>query len=197
MKNTKRFIAGFAAVVGVAAVCGVLAGSVFGRSAASSTGPSAAVASVQVASYSSDSKYGAWITRTADGKACLLDGPKVGAGAGGGCNPRGSALAGRQELALFSFEGGPALGSITGARVVGLVTARVSRIAVVFSDGSTRNLPLVDRHTDRVLPANYRVFAAEFDVAALRAGVAPRDIVAFAASGKELQRQDIGSDLRG
>lgn len=101
---------------------------------------------------------------------------------GGGCSERASFFKDRDLAASLMFTGGPALDSVTSARIVGLVTGRVGSIAVVNSDGSS----------NQVTPTRDRGFAYEVPATQLAAGVEPVAVVAYDRAGRELTRQPTG-----
>ena len=151
---------------------------------------------MQVAVYPGLAKYAVFVHRTVDGMVCLGDAPVATPERGGaGCNPENEPLAGRDMVAAFSFEGGPTVGNVSEARVSGLVTEKVAKVAILMSDGSKQYLRLMPLPRNDVFDAKTRVFAHAFNRSDVHAGIAPSFVLAFDPAGREIERQDIGSDL--
>jgi hypothetical protein len=133
------------------------------------------------------------LQRTPDGYVCLWDTPDGTVDHGvGGCNPAADPLAGRKLFVSLAYDGGPAVTTVSDARLSGLVAQNVARIAVEMSDGSTRAVPLVDARATRVTRQAYRVFAYRIHRSDLAQRVGPVAVVALAGDGTELDRQTTG-----
>lgn len=124
-----------------------------------------------------------FVATTTDAKMlCFWDVDLLRNERGGGCSERASFFNDRHLAASLMFNGGPALDSVTSARIVGLVTARVGRVEIVNSDGSSNQVTLT----------RDRGFAYEVPAAQLAAGVEPVAVVAYDRAGRELTRQPTG-----
>jgi hypothetical protein len=188
-------------VVAVAAltVAGVLAGSVVaGRlawldegeriSAAIATAPTLRVADIAAAD--GKTARGVFVQTTSTGHVCVsdapLDAPLMG---GGGCNPADDPLGGRELSATLAYDGGPGIDTVKDARVIGLASARTARIKILMSDGSLR---VVKLERAKVGADTFQAFGYRFRKRDLGRGIGPTAIVAFDASGTEIDRQTTG-----
>jgi hypothetical protein len=133
---------------------------------------------------------GVFVQPTPAGLLCLWDAPSATSLARqGGCNPADDPLGGKKLMASLAYEGGPAVGEVTDARLIGLTALDVSAVEVVMSDGTRRNLKL------RRVPAGageFRAFAHRLGRGELRRGVSPTAVVALNDAGVEIDRQATG-----
>jgi hypothetical protein len=126
----------------------------------------------------------------AGGFVCLWDAPAAGSlTRQGSCNRESDPLAGREIFVSLSFDGGPAIEDVADARLIGLVSARVARVQVELSDGSTRDVAL---HRAKVGVHDLRAFGHRVRRSDLRQAVWPTAIVALDGAGREIDRQATG-----
>jgi hypothetical protein len=127
---------------------------------------------------------------TPTGDFCLsdapLDAPLMG---GGGCNPVDDPLGGSALSASLAYDGGPAIGTVKDARLIGAATDEVSAVRVLMSDGALRSVKLKRaKAADRAL----HVFGYRFRKSDLKRGVGPVAVVAYDGNGVEISRQTTG-----
>jgi hypothetical protein len=116
-------------------------------------------------------------------KLCLLDVNLDTHDENGGCNPSSDFFGGGHELMIsLSFDGGPALRSVRNARIVGIVSSEVASVAVLDSAGAI---------TPVALTAD-RAFAFITGASDLARGIEPEAVIAYDASGHEIDRQQTG-----
>jgi hypothetical protein len=126
----------------------------------------------------------------ADGYVCLWDAPSAGSlTRQGGCNPESDPLGGAEMFVSLSFDGGPTTRDISDARIVGLASRRVVRVAIEMSDGSRRVVSLTRARGGF---RDLAVFGFRARGSDLRLGTVPTAVVALDADGRELQRQATG-----
>jgi hypothetical protein len=186
------------AIVLSLAVAGVFAGSVLGArigepSPEAFQSPVHDGALVRVAPLSAEngmSARGLFLQRTTDGLLCLWDAPDGTSRARqGGCNSASDPLLGQSLIVSFAYEGGPAAGDVSDARLIGLAAENVDEVSILMSNGSRLRLPL------RRVPTNmgsFRAFGRRFARGPLNHGITPVAVVALDESGKEIERQPTG-----
>lgn len=135
-----------------------------------------------------------YLARRADGFMCLNSAAADTASFGGGCNPAGDPLGGKPLMVLFAYDGGPAVETVTDARLYGLVDHSVKEVTVEMTDGSTRPVRL---SANDVGGMPYRVFAERVSMRDLKAAITPTAVVAYDATGREIARQATGFVDRG
>jgi hypothetical protein len=108
---------------------------------------------------------------------------------GGGCNSADDPLNGRPLSFTLGYDGGPALGDVKSATLVGLASSEVARASVLMSDGSSREISL---KKTKVAGDDYRAFGYRFKKADIRNGIGPTAVVAFDLGGTEIDRQPTG-----
>jgi hypothetical protein len=134
--------------------------------------------------------HGVFVQRTPSGLLCLSDAPSPDStDGGGGCNDATDPLGGRAMFISFAYDGGPALGDVRDARLIGLASSDAASIEVLMSDTSRRP---VRTKAAEVGGREYRAFGYRFKKADLRRGIAPTAVVALDAEGREIDRQATG-----
>ena len=127
---------------------------------------------------------------TSTGQFCLsdapIDAPLMG---GGGCNSVDDPLGESAISASLAFEGGPAIETVSDARLIGVAASGVSSVRVLMSDGSSRTVKL---KRARVGSDELRVFGYRIRKSDLKKGVGPVAIVAYDSGGAEIGRQTTG-----
>ena len=108
---------------------------------------------------------------------------------GGGCNPASDPLAGGALSASLAYEGGPAIDTVTDARVIGLASAETSAIRIVMSDWSFRTVKIAKA---KVGSDELHAYGYRFKKRDVERGIGPAAIVAYDAAGAELGRQPTG-----
>jgi hypothetical protein len=133
---------------------------------------------------------GVFAQLTSTGHVCLsdaaLDAPLMG---GGGCNPADDPLGGDAISASLAYDGGPALDTVSDARLIGLVSEETASVRVLMSDGTLRSVKLKKA---KVGSDEFQAFGYRFRKSDLRKGIGPTAIVALDADGVELGRQPTG-----
>ncbi|MDX6515437.1 MAG: hypothetical protein QOH73_1103 [Gaiellaceae bacterium] len=115
-------------------------------------------------------------------KICLLDVNLATGDEAGGCNPTDDAFGGRRFLMSLSYDGGPAIGSVRNAHIIGLAASDVASVAIVSSDGARKDVALNASGA----------FVYVVPPGELKRGVQPVAVVAYDASGKQVDRQATG-----
>jgi len=134
--------------------------------------------------------HGVFVQKTATGHVCLWDAPSAESRQRqGGCNRADDPLGSRALSVSFAYDGGPAVSDVKDARLIGLVADRVAQVQVAMSDGSRRTMRL---HETRIDDVDYRAFGHRFSPGELRRGAEPTAVVALAADGQEIDRQETG-----
>jgi hypothetical protein len=196
MRGVRR---GIWAVVAIALATGLVAGGVVAGSFDWSTSaPDLGAAIVdepltQVAvipSSDGHSSRGVFAQLTSTGHFCLWDAASPSASTrSGGCNLVDDPLGGDPLRISLSYDGGPAISSVTDARLIGLAAIEVAAVEIVMSDGSLRKASLkrttVGDHVFRAF--GYRVRKSD-----TRRGIGPVAVVARDASGTEIHREPTG-----
>ena len=190
---------GSALVVASFLAVGVLAGGVLAAQWHAAVSPDELGAAlsdahvVRIADIPADSGYlarGVFAQKTSGGLFCLWDAPSASAAERqGGCNPSDDPLGGRMMFVSFAYDGGPAVGSVRDARLIGLTAAAVASVEVVMSDGTRRTVEL---HKTPSSIGNYLAFGLRFGRGGLRRGTSPTAVVAFDGAGSEIDRQVTG-----
>jgi hypothetical protein len=135
------------------------------------------------------SARGVFAQITSTGHFCLFDAPiEAPHAGGGGCNPAADPLGGGQVSASLAYDGGPAIGAVRDARLIGLAAAAVATVQVVMSDGSTRSVKL----KKSIVGEDLQVFGYRIRPSDLRKGIGPTAVVALDKNGAELGRQTTG-----
>jgi hypothetical protein len=127
---------------------------------------------------------------TDDGRFCLWDAPSARSRARrGGCNTAEDPLGGSPLSASLAYEGGPGVENVQDARLIGLVSAAVARVAVLMSDGTERMVHLAPASVGQedFFAFGYRIRASD-----LRRGIGPTAVIARDADGVEIARQPTG-----
>ncbi|HEX6703023.1 MAG TPA: hypothetical protein VF101_20025 [Gaiellaceae bacterium] len=192
--NKRRIVAVVATCVAIGTASGVGATAIFGSShARSGISPGAvqrALADgkkVEVARFPSvpGLQDRSVFLAEADGLICLWDAVDAAHEGGGGCNDANDPFAGRKMMFGLSWDGGPALSSVSNGRLSGLVAPDVDRVYLELSDGSKRPIRLTNA-------SPYRAFAYRISKADARPESQPVAVVAFDASGRQIDRQPTG-----
>ena len=179
------------AVTSALIVGGVVAGS-FDWSASAPTLGDAILEepSVQVAEIPSADglvKRGVFAQVTSTGHFCLWDAASPNSKTrGGGCNSADEPLGGRPLRVSLTYDGGPAIASVTDARLIGLASLDVASVEIVMSDGSTRTVPL---RRAAVGGRRFEAFGFRVRKNDLRRGIGPVAVVAQDANGTEIHRE--------
>lgn len=198
MRST-RIIRSSTVLVTAVGLAAVLVGGILAAQLAGSGDPEALVSAIgedratKVADIAAEPGHQArsvFVQTTSTGHVCLWDAPSATSPARqGGCNSAEDPLGGRELSVSFAYDGGPAPSTVTDARLIGLGAADVADVEVLMSDGTRRTMHL---RTVRVGMDEYRAFGYRFKRADLRRGVGPTAVIAFDASGAEIDRQTTG-----
>ena len=133
---------------------------------------------------------GVYVQQTPSGLTCLWDAPSAGAREKqGGCNKSDDPLAGRKMMISFAYEGGPAVETVSDARLIGLTAAQVVSVQVVMSDGTRRRVPL---HQTPGTIGDFQAFGERFGPGEIRHGVTPTTVIALDRAGAVVDRQPTG-----
>lgn len=133
---------------------------------------------------------GVYVQELPTGHLCVWDAPSATSRLRqGGCNPIDDPLGGRKVSATLAYDGGPAVESVSDARLAGLAVKSAAQVVLVMSDGSERALRTRPAGLSRgsLVAFAYRVRAAD-----LRRGVGPVAVVVRDADGTEIDRQVTG-----
>lgn len=196
--QTRRRIA----FLGALAIAGIVTGGVI----AAQLGPTPEVAALQAAidedalvrvadipATGSARARGVFVQITSTGHLCLWDAPSATSRErGGGCNPADDPLAGRELFVSLGYDGGPNLGTVTDARLMGLVSAQVGAVQVLMTDGTRRNVPMARTPGVALRHVAYKAFAYRFATRDLQRGLGPTAVIALDTEGAELDRQPTG-----
>lgn len=135
-------------------------------------------------------RHSMFVQETSTGHLCIWDTPSADRRLKqGGCNPASDPLGGRPLSVSLAYDGGPSAATVRDARLIGLGAADVADVEVLMSDGTRRTMHL---RTVRVGTDEYHAFGYRFKHADLRRGVRPTAVIAFGASGAEIDRQTTG-----
>jgi hypothetical protein len=133
---------------------------------------------------------GVYVQQTPNGLTCLWDAPSFDAREKqGGCNSADDPLAGSKMMISFAYEGGPALETVSDARLIGLISDQVGSVQVVMSDGTRRRVPV--HRTPRTV-GEFQAFGARFGRAEIRRGLTPVAVIALDRTGAVIDRQETG-----
>ncbi len=136
---------------------------------------------------------GVFVQSTSTGHLCLWDAPVATPGARqGGCNRSDDPLGGRKMFISLAYEGGPAAGQVSDARLIGLVAREVASVQVLMSTGAIRDIPMKRALAVSSAAGSFRAFGYRFKAADLRRHLGPTAVLALDASGRELERQTTG-----
>jgi hypothetical protein len=131
-----------------------------------------------------------YVQRTTTGHLCIWDTPSAHPSRRqGGCNPEDDPLGGRPLSISFAYEGGPAAGTVSDARLIGLATTDVDTVQAIMNDGTRRTIPL---RPVRVGDESFRAFAYRFRASDLRRKIEPTAVLALDGDGVEIDRQPTG-----
>lgn len=133
---------------------------------------------------------GVYAQVTPGGLMCLWDAPSPSASDKlGGCNDAADPLAGKKMMISFAYEGGPAVETVSDARLIGLIASDVASVQVVMSDGSNRKVPL---HPTPRKVGDFQAFGMRFGRREIRRGVTPTAVMALDGAGAVVDRQPTG-----
>lgn len=133
---------------------------------------------------------GVFAQRTSAGFICLWDVVSASSpGRQGGCNRVQDPFGGKAVFASLAYDGGPAIGDVKDARLIGLVSAQAARVQVLMSNGTRREVGLAKT---TIGGETFRAFGYRFSQADLRKGVGPIAVVALDSDGAEIGRQPTG-----
>lgn len=133
---------------------------------------------------------GVFVQTTDTGQLCLWDASSASSQQRqGGCNSVDDPLGGSALSASLAFEGGPAVGNVQDARLIGLASREVAAVQVLMSDGTQREVRL---RKAMLGSDEYRAFGYRFKKLDLRAGIGPTAVIAKSATGDEIARQPTG-----
>jgi hypothetical protein len=142
-------------------------------------------ASRRVASFTTagGSPRAVFLNRSKDeSKICVWDTDVASGAQSGGCNPAASFFGAHAFTLSLAYDGGPDLATVRDAGIVGVVAPGVSRLEVVYADGSTRPVPITRDGG----------FAHPVSQSLLAQGFGPVALVARNAAGKVVDRQATG-----
>ncbi len=191
-ERTRRWIVGGIGLLAAGALASAVVASRFddGSELSAAIGDAPLTRVADVAAADGASARGVFVQQTATGHLCVWEAPSATSRErGGGCNTADDPLNGRAISFTLSFDGGPAIESVTAATVFGLASDDVARASVAMSDGSVRQIRL---RLASVGGHEFRAFGFRFRRADLRRGIGPVAIVAFDAHGEEIDRQTTG-----
>ena len=133
---------------------------------------------------------GVYAQPTSAGFLCLWDAPGASSRARqGGCNRAEDPFAGMGVFASLAYDGGPDVGTVSDARLIGLAPKDVASVEIVMTDGTRRSVPLKPALLG---PDEYQAFGYRFSRADLRKRLGPAAIVALDDAGSEVGRQPTG-----
>jgi hypothetical protein len=134
--------------------------------------------------------HGVFVQPTSVGFTCLWDAADASTpDRHGSCNPSSDPFGGHKIFFGLAYDGGPATSDVRDARVLGIVAPAVATVRALMSDGTYRTVALRD---STIQGRSYRAFGYRFRSADLRRGLGPVAVVAFDASGTEIDRQTTG-----
>lgn len=134
-----------------------------------------------------------FVQPTSTGHLCLWDAPTANTGARqGGCNSADDPLAGRKIFISLSYDGGPAAGQVTDARLIGLVATEVASVQVLMTNGAVRTVAMKRGVAVTSAAGSFRAFGYRFTAADLRRHLGPIAVRVLDASGREIDRQTTG-----
>lgn len=189
-------------LLGVLAIVGIVTGGVV----AAQLGPAPEVADLQaaieedplvrvaeIAPAGNARARGVFVQFTSTGHLCLWEAASATSRErGGGCNSVDDPLGGRELSVSLGYDGGPSASTVTDARLMGLVSAKVSSVQVLMTDGSRRNVPMRATAGVAVQGGAYKVFGYRFASRDLERGIGPTAVLALDSSGREIDRQATG-----
>jgi hypothetical protein len=136
---------------------------------------------------------GVFVQSTSSGFLCLWDAPSANAlTRQGGCNRSSDPLGGRKMRISFAYDGGPAIGDVTDARLIGVASLDVATAHVVMTDGTRRDLALKRIPKISGVAGLHRVFGYRLKSSDLERGVGPAAVVALDSAGDEIDRHSTG-----
>ena len=134
--------------------------------------------------------HGVFAQVTSTGHFCLWDAPSASSRQRqGGCNSLEDPLGGRVLSASLAYDGGPAAGDVSDARLIGLAAATVAGVQVLMSDGTRREVHLQKASLGG---ESFKAFGFRFKRADLRRGIGPTAVLAVDETGHEIDRQPTG-----
>jgi hypothetical protein len=200
LRNRKVWVALLGCVV-AGGTTGIVASGVSGGNGQPGLEPAAVEAAlatgvpVRVASFAAapgKQSRAVFLRETSDGLLCLWDAPDAGSHGPGGCNRATDPFAGQKMMISMAWDGGPALSTISDARLIGIVAADVEGLLLAMSDGTSRRVALQGSQTAIRAAGLYRAFAYRIRQSDLRAGIEPVAVVALDGNGQAIDRQATG-----
>ena len=130
---------------------------------------------------------------TSAGFLCLWDAPSASAKARqGGCNPAEDPLAGRKLTISLAYDGGPAVGDVRDARLIGLASFDVASVQVLMTNGTRRTIPMQREAGVASEAGRFRAFGYRFPRSDFKRGIGPTAVIGLSASGIEIDRLTTG-----
>lgn len=134
-----------------------------------------------------------FVQPTSTGFLCLWDAASATAKSRqGGCNPAHDPLAGRKLTISLAYEGGPAVGDVTDARLIGLASFEVFSVQALMNDGTRRTIPIRRDAAVASEAGRFRAFGYRFPRSDFTRGIGPRAVLALDARGVEIDRLTTG-----
>lgn len=134
-----------------------------------------------------------FVQATSTGFLCLWDASAATAQVKqGGCNRAEDPLAGRKLTISLAYDGGPAVGDISDARLIGLAAWEVTSIQVLMTDGTRRAIPMRRELAFASEAGRFRAFAYRFPRSDFRRGVGPTAVIGLNERGAEIERLTTG-----
>lgn len=133
------------------------------------------------------------IQPTSTGLLCLWDaaGPTATARQGG-CNRADDPLAGRKLTISLAYDGGPAVGDVRDARLIGLASFEIDVVHVLMSDGTRRAIPMRREAAVAGEAGRFRAFGYRFPRSDFERGVGPTVVIGSNRDGIEVDRLTTG-----
>lgn len=134
-----------------------------------------------------------FVQPTTSGYLCLWDAASATAQSRqGGCNRADDPLAGRKLTISLAYDGGPAVGDVKDARLIGLASFEVASVQVLMTDGTRRTIPMRREVAVASEAGRYRAFGYRFPSSDFRRGLGPTVVVGLSRDGTEVDRLTTG-----
>ena len=196
-RNTRRWLALIAVLIAAAIFAGGVVGAQFDmphpEDLQASLETDAAVRVAGIREQDGLPARSVLVQPTSTGFLCLWDAPSASAKARqGGCNPAEDPLAGRKLTISLAYDGGPAAGDVTDARLIGLAALEVASVHVLMTNGTRRTIPMQREAGVASAAGRFRAFGYRFPRSDSKRGIGPTAVIGVNASGAEIDRLTTG-----
>jgi hypothetical protein len=195
--STKRWLALAAGLVVAAIFAAGVVGARFdglpGEDFEAALQDDAAIRVAEIPARDGLSAHSVLVQPTSTGLLCLWDASSSNAQSRqGGCNRADDPLAGRKLTISLAYDGGPAVGDVRDARLIGLASFEVDSVQVLMSDGTRRAIRMGRAAAVASEAGRFRAFGYRFPRSDFRRGIGPTVVIGLSKDGTEVDRLTTG-----